>query len=398
MGFSPPPITRQPQNASYRAQNAHAQASEGERAVQAKQCGQCIPSEACRNAVFDWAQRNGRSFPASALGLKRLSVELDELLRCRSPSEEALIIDVGAGIHNLGEEWIFKVRSVHDDDSDALWLLGSFGPWARIHAFEANKVKAVELQKAARLRRRTTGFSEQLVVHSMGVGGENRVANLAKCTDYPNAWSITGNRGTAANSRLNCKTGHEINVTTLDDFVDRLPGGPAAPLYIKIDVEGGEWDVLRGMRKLLTERRVAVASFEYAVGWHPAFKKRVLTDTDRDVIQSGATLQRFQRELSTYGYDTYLVNAGKRNSGVVLVPVYGAFWRDELEICFNRSRWYFERCWNDLIVVRRCDTCVKQVLFGDTLRRTHETFASAPGRVKEWKPPLVPGGGVCECL
>ena len=132
-GVSPPPIKRQPQNASYRAQNAHAQASESERAVQAKQCGQCIPSEACRNAVFDWAEHNGRGFPASALGLKRLSVELDELLRCRSMSEEALIIDVGAGIHNLGEEWIFNVRSLHDDDSDALWLLGSFGPWARIH-------------------------------------------------------------------------------------------------------------------------------------------------------------------------------------------------------------------------------------------------------------------------
>lgn len=394
MGVSPPPIVRLPPNATHRAQSVHAQASiAGERAVQAKQCAQCTPSESCRNAVYDWAQHNGRGFPASALGLKRLSVELDELLRCRSPSEEVLIIDVGAGIHNLGAEWIFNVRSLHDDDSDALWLLGSFGPWARIHAFEANKPKAVELQKAARLRRRTASFSEQFVVHNVGVGGENRVGHLARCTNYPNAWSITGNAGTATSR--DCKKGHEINVTTLDDFVDGLPGGVAAPLYIKIDVEGGEWDVLRGMRRLLSERRVAVASFEYAIGWHPAFKKRTISDADReDVTRSGATLQRFQRELSTFGYDTYLVNAGKRNSGVVLVPVYGDFWRDELEICFNRTRWYTERCWNDLIVVRRCDTCVKEVLFGDTLRRTHETF----GRAKEWKPPLLPGGGVCECL
>lgn len=86
------------------------------------------------------------------------------------------------------------------------------------------------------------------------------------------------------------------------------------------------------------------------------------------------------------GYDTYLVNAGDADSGVVLVPVHGEFWQvgssllppfpsfllssslppsplpasspppqDELEICYNRSRFYLNiHCWNDLLAVRRC--------------------------------------------
>lgn len=39
-----------------------------------------------------------------------------------------------------------------------------------------------------------------------------------------------------------CGRGDEVNITSLDDFA-----AGEAPLYVKVDVEGGEWDVLRGM-------------------------------------------------------------------------------------------------------------------------------------------------------
>tara|TARA_B110000858_G_scaffold127727_1_gene145279 strand:+ start:667 stop:963 length:297 start_codon:yes stop_codon:yes gene_type:complete len=39
-----------------------------------------------------------------------------------------------------------------------------------------------------------------------------------------------------------CGRGDEVNITSLDDFA-----AGDAPIYVKVDVEGGEWDVLRGV-------------------------------------------------------------------------------------------------------------------------------------------------------
>ena len=84
-----------------------------------------------------------------------------------------------------------------------------------------------------------------------------------------------------------------MNITTLDHFA-RLHG---PLLYAKIDVEGGEWNVLRGMEGLLRAQEVQLLSFEYASGWHPLFsEQRPLTDVERLGVHS--TLHRFQQKLA----------------------------------------------------------------------------------------------------
>ena len=50
-----------------------------------------------------------------------------------------------------------------------------------------------------------------------------------------------------------------------------------------------------------------------------------------------ATVYRFQKTLTGYGYDTYLINAGDATSGVVLVPMHGDFWHNDLEISTVRT-------------------------------------------------------------
>ena len=93
------------------------------------------------------------------------------------------------------------------------------------------------------------------------------------------------------------------------------------------------------------------------------------------IQQSGKTLFRFQQRLSALGYDTYLIHArpskeagasrGVHARDVTLVPVYGNFWHDDYEICFDRKvayGRYQEWCWNDLFVVRRCNKCVKRTM------------------------------------
>ena len=119
--------------------------------------------------------------------------------------------------------------------------------------------------------------------------------------------------------------------------------------------------------------QVQLASFEYANGWHPAYNRRGPVEA-AERAQIRETLRAFQERLDAYGYDTYLVHAVRKRHpfriAVSLVPVGGEFWDDAFEICFDRAlvygrigeTGYGSHCWNDVVVVRRCNECVKRVL------------------------------------
>ena len=142
--------------------------------------------------------------------------------------------------------------------------------------------------------------------------------------------------------------------------------------------------MLDGMQDLLSRLAVPLLSFEYAVGWHKHFGlPRALTPAERAEAHE-RSLHAFQRRLGELGYDTYLINAGDGDgsTGVVLVPVSGGFWHDDLEVCANRSRFYGSNgqwCWNDLLVVRRCDPCLRHLLFNSLLPLTREAPPGIPG-------------------
>ena len=353
-------------------------------------CKPCVPSAGCVSGWREWSVAHGRGFLPNKLGLKRITLELDALVLCHVPQERLVVIDVGAGIHNLAKRYINTARRLHADDSDAIWLLSTLGARAHVHAFEANPQKAAELDAAAAARPQTANLTAHLTVHPMGVGGSDRSDHVARC-GFENEWTVAGNDGKARpDSR--CRRGAQINVTSLDNFVASL--GDVTPLYIKVDVEGGEWDVLKGMHSLLRRRAVPLLSFEYAVRWHPLFARGrgqpVALRADERNLTRHRSLARFQQKLSAYGYDTYLINAGDRSSGVALVPVHDDFWHEDFEICANRTRYYYHPwCWNDLLVVRRCDACTREALFGNVLRRTHESLYRWRRRAAPpWKPPV----------
>jgi hypothetical protein len=171
--------------------------------------------------------------------------------------------------------------------------------------------------------------------------------------------------------------GEAVNVTTLDAFAADMSWRRI--LYVKVDVEGGELQVVNGMQRLLRERRVELASFEYAVNWHPLFSRDgALTPGERVLRLRNASLAHFQQTLYAHGYHTYLIHAAparwmgetqrrtlnrsKNEPVITLLPVYGRFWHPEFEICADRKRFYkhLGHCWNDLLVVRRGSGCVKQ--------------------------------------
>jgi len=344
----------------------------------------------CSDDVRTWALSHGTGFLSRRLGLKRLTVALPLLLRCVPAEQTVRIVDVGAAIHGLAYPWNMKATGLRDDDSDSLWLIGGFGRRAHVHAFEPNPDKAEELRQAATQRPYTSSFSGQLTVHSSGVGAAVTSARLVQCGN--NSLSFNNMRlemGVVGSACQGKPALHAVvtNATSLDAFA--YGGRVASPdlLYVKVDVEGGEWEVLRGMHRLLSEGRVSVASFEYAEAWHPLFSlRRPLSRAE--VAQARATsLRALQERMGEYGYDTYLINAAP--SRVVLVPVHGHFWHDDLEICANRERYYGswgQWCWNDVLVVKR-GSCAKHVLFEEILPAT----GALPRRSR---PYWTPGGAI----
>ena len=347
-----------------------------------KHCSRvCAPSSECVAAVHGWAL--GRRRPGfrvkHALGLKHLTVLLPALLDCNL-DQPVQLVDVGAGIHNLfGYE--LKAQDLHEDDSDALWLLAGFQHAADVHAFEINHLKALELQQAAATRPMTQHVAQRLHIHTTSVGDHivGNTARIALC-GAENTWSISA-------ARPDCQQGSRINHTTMDAYFARSAG---RLLYVKIDVEGAEVQVLRGMHHLLNAGMVDIISLEYAFGWNAAFDDGFSSDrrTTRQA-KKGETLKLTQAMLDQVGYDTYLIHAEQADPRVpikkpqtmvdiTLVPVYGPYWHDEFEICLRTNEVYGRRgCWTDLLVVRRCmSPCLKRMLLRQ-LTNTSRFFRSA---------------------
>ena len=388
-------------------------------------CRPCVPSPACKEGVRAWAKRHGDGFfVGKGSALKRLTFTMPALLQCVEKHTVPTVIDVGAAMHGQAGS-IKELEKVpflttrrgqplfHPDDSDALLMLSVFGERAHVHAFEPNVKAATALEVAARRRFATRNFTHRLDVHKVGVGDKWMQTNATACGRL-NRFTVRTEYGVGAEFR-GC---HRVNVTTLDAFgaarkkqlrllrqEQRQRGGggggdgDGGMLYIKVDVEGGEWAVLDGAQRLLRTQSIEIMSIEYAVGWHRHFHlARPLTRDERAEVTR--PLQKLVARLYAWGYDTYLLHARSISEGVTLVPIYGRWWHDDFEICFNRSTFYGKwgwghSCWNDLLVVRRCNRCVRRVLFEEMLPRTDY-------RHKARGMPLAPLGAAafpdCGCL
>jgi len=331
-----------------------------------------IPSQECVASVQKWALQDTHTLGFrvdTGNGLKALTRQLAHtLLPCTDAATRPVLVDVGAAMHST-KMWF---KRMNPDDSDALYLLAGFNDVADVHAFESNANKAQEIEDVARQREQTAPFVHRLSVHAMGVGDEVRRDRVARC-GYANTWQL---EQTAPDQGRTCPLGEAINVTTLDAFAADMSWRRI--LYVKVDVEGGELQVVNGMQRLLRERRVELASFEYAVNWHPLFSKAGALTPDEILRLKNASLAHFQQTLYAHGYHTYLIHAAparwmgktqrrtlnrfKNEPVITLLPVYGRFWHPAFEICADRKRFYkhLGHCWNDLLVVRRGNRCVKQ--------------------------------------
>ena len=119
------------------------------------------------------------------------------------------------------------------------------GPRGRVEAFEPVPGSAAAIRANAALN----GF-ENVHVHPVAVGERDHIETLLVPANR--SWSHLAGRGTHPDTRQR----DEVAVIRLDDRVDR--GLLPPPDVVKIDVEGSEGAVLRGMERTLGSRPVVV--------------------------------------------------------------------------------------------------------------------------------------------
>jgi FkbM family methyltransferase len=163
-----------------------------------------------------------------AHGLVRGALEpgvQEALRRCIAPGDT--VCDVGA---NLGFFTLIAARLT--------------GPTGRVHAFEPSAAEAETCRRNAELN----GFAH-VQVHHAAVGAQDARAPFLLVDER--SWSHLADRGAHARTVDTV----EVTVRALDGL-DWGAGGP--PRVVKIDVEGSEVAVLRGMHELLRTARPAV--------------------------------------------------------------------------------------------------------------------------------------------
>ncbi len=120
------------------------------------------------------------------------------------------------------------------------------GPGGSVHTFEPNPY----LYKFVLKNRKLNGFSN-LFPHNVGIGAqtEERILTFS----YQQLGMGTFSPQVVA--RLNHMETHTVRarVYSLDDFVDQR--GIPLPDFVKMDVEGFEYNVLKGMKRVLLESR-----------------------------------------------------------------------------------------------------------------------------------------------
>jgi FkbM family methyltransferase len=160
-------------------------------------------------------------------------------------------------------------------------IAGKLLPAGKIHAFEMDALNYALLKRNVELNQ----FSNVLI-HKMAVSDQVGVLEYIRDTDSPSLGF-----GLSRNAGRDQKYGELVSVptTTLDAVLEEYQG---ESMVIKIDVEGAEYDILRGMTRMLNEDRI-----QFFIEMHP----------DR-ILNFNATTDDVLHLLFEHGYKIYEID------------------------------------------------------------------------------------------
>jgi FkbM family methyltransferase len=153
------------------------------------------------------------------------------------------------------------------------------GPSGHVHAFEPNPRIMTLLGRSVALN----GFADQVTLHAAPLGAtDGEAVRLIVPEGEPkNAHLSRTPRGAEAEGSI----GHDLRGAALDDIVG---DGPLD--FVKIDAEGAEQDIWRGMRRLVARDRPMTIFLEFTADRYPA-PDAFLTD----IAAAGFALSRIDR-------------------------------------------------------------------------------------------------------
>lgn len=163
------------------------------------------------------------------------------LLAALAPFQPGVLLDVGA---NVGE-----------------WSIAACGalPGARVHAFEISPATATILAENA------APLGARLVIHSIGLGEREGKITLFASSESNTASSTIREAIEVSRLAHGITTIEEVaaRVTTGDRFL--CEAGIEHVDFLKIDVEGAEFSVLRGFSEAFDRSAIDLVQFEYGL-------------------------------------------------------------------------------------------------------------------------------------
>ncbi|MCP4393078.1 MAG: FkbM family methyltransferase [Alphaproteobacteria bacterium] len=164
-----------------------------------------------------------------------VSGEIEFLNMAFQDVESPLVLDVGA---NVGE-YAQTVLNVC--------------PSAKIFAFEPQPKSYEGLSKRAEV----LNFNAV----NAGCGNENKKMMLYDLADAEGSELASLFEGVITENHKRESVSREVDIIRLEDFLDGI--GANGVYFVKIDTEGYEYEVLLGLGKYLTEKRIAIIQFEF---------------------------------------------------------------------------------------------------------------------------------------
>ena len=145
------------------------------------------------------------------------------------------------------------VLDVGANEGDYASQVLSLTPGAKVHAFEPHPATFSRLRKRAK----KCGFT---AIHS-GCGEENGTMTLHDYREGDGSSHASFYGETLTSLRGAETVVHEVPVCRLDDYITRLTLSPIS--LLKIDTEGHEYQVLRGLQSTLRAGLVEAVQFEF---------------------------------------------------------------------------------------------------------------------------------------
>ena len=312
------------------------------------------------------------------------AAEKDAAAKAAEPqSNGTLLVDVGAAPYNVVGGDISHVLTFlkHWNAGSGATIVGfepGNAPFSRLvdyvtkavgPKFKVDRTEDAHTRTPSAVIAGANGRGEWIVLRNAPASDVNK---QVKMTPQPAAGDNTNSIETHYQRQYG--VARTVRAVTLDGELKRRGLADREVLILKVDVEGHEMAVLRGAMRQISAGRVPIILLEYGDKMSPAIwdamKRRGYGGAAAPSPQElqGPSLYRLQVWASEHGYDSYLL--GSVHHRPILIPLTGTQWRDEYEVCRDKSaKWspngrtwqnftawnpmWEAVCWYDIALVHR---------------------------------------------